>query len=260
MRWKSTNIWYLAGLGVPLLAAAALAVKAWPTVWVILTVLIALVLSFRLLISKTLALPHPVRAYGELKPLALTLPKDYGVELYTCEAMAKYDFILRVAELLSPVKFSGKPPKIAVNPSLIKEKGESFMQVAVVREIIRSRGAYQVRSVLRLALPLLLAAVCVLAVFAYDIPVSEYMNPFIFQFALPFLCTALFAGHLFLWNRSLSKQDFKLDAYLLTVFTEDEVRSYIKVMDELERKGEKQKSAAFSDHYLKERLEKLGRK
>ncbi|MEM1483332.1 hypothetical protein V6615_00480 [Oscillospiraceae bacterium PP1C4] len=258
MKWKSTNIFYLAGIGLPLAAITAFGIKiAWPTIWISIAILAVSAFLFKILIGKIIFLPRPEREYGELKPLLLDLPETYGVELYTCSALCKYDFVLRIVELLSPFAFRGNSPKVVVNPQLLEKKGDLFMKIAITREIERYQRKYQMHTILHLTVPVLVMIAIILGVFAFDIRVSNYISPFILQFAMPFLFTILFVGHLFIWNKCLSQKDFKLDSFLTSVFPVEDVKSYILGVEELERRNEKQKHGTFNDHYTSMRIKKL---
>jgi len=260
MRWKSSNFYYLAGIGLPLLAISALSIKiAWPTIWISIIILAVSAYLFKVLIGKIIFLPRPEREYRELRPLSLDLPEDYGVELFTCPALSKYDFVLRVVEILSPFAFRGCSPKVVVNPMLLEKKGEMFMKIAITREIERYRKKYQVNTILHLAVPILVLTVIVLSVFAFDIQISNYLSPFILQLVFPFLFTILFVGHLFLWNKCLSQKDYQLDSFLASIFPVEDVRNYILNMEELERRNEKEKHSTINDHYTSMRLKKLER-
>lgn len=258
MRWRSSNVLYLIGIGFPLVIIAGLGIKAaWPSVWGSAAIIITTVLLLKALIGKVRFLPRSLAEYGELTPVELELPGAPDVEVYSSNALCQYDFILRIAEFLSPFSFGNSRPKVVLNPKLLQEKGKRFMEIAVMREIERYRRNYQVSSILHLVTPLLLLAIVVLSVVAFKIPLSDYLGPFWFQFAMPFLFTLLFGLHLFIWNKSLSAKDYQLDLYLVSIFSVKDVKQYIINMEELERGGEKQHHAPINQHYTSLRLKRL---
>jgi len=258
MKWRSSNVLYLIGIGLPLLVIAELIIKiAWPSVWGCAAIIVITVLLLKSLIRKVRFLPRALEEYGELIPVELDLPGNPDVEVYSSNALCQYDFVLRIAEFLSPFSFGDTKPKVVINPQLLKEKGKRFMEMAVMREIERYRRNYQVSTILHLFLPLSFLAILVLSVFAFKIPVLEYLGPFWLYFAMPFLLTFLFGLHLFTWNRSLSIKDYQLDSYLASLFGLKEVKQFIMSVAELERRGEKQHHAPVNHHYISQRLKKL---
>lgn len=259
MKWKSTNIFYFIGVGLPLIVAAALSIRlAYPgKIWVIVLVAVVAALILKTVIKKTLWVPNSIDSYGEITLLELELPKEYGVDVYTSETMCKYDFIFRLAELVSPLAFRGNRPKIMVNPKMLKEEGEDFIKIAVTEQIERYRSKYQLFTTLRLVCPILLIVIAGLSIFVLNINLSVYIPGFLLSYLAPAILLGIFMLHLFLWNRSLSKKDQKIDTILATLFPMEDVKSYIKTVDRLERKGEKDNKAQVSQHYLEQRLKHL---
>lgn len=258
MKWKSSNVIYLIGIGFPLVIIAGLSIKiVWPSIWGSGAILIITALLLKALISKVRFLPRALAEYGELSPVELKLPGDPDVEVYSSNVMCQYDFLLRIAEFLSPFSFGDNRPKIVINPQLLQEKGKRFMEIAVMREIERYRRNHQVNTILRLFLPLAVVAILILSVFAFKIRILEYLGPFWVYFAMPFICTLLFGLHVFLWNRSLSVKDYQLDSHLASLFSVKDVKQYIMCVAELERRGEKQHHAPVNQHYVSQRLKKL---
>mgnify|MGYP006912197581 FL=1 len=258
MNWKSSNVYYLAGIGIPLASAALLGAKiAVPRPWLAAVILAGGICLLRMLTLKTLALPRPLHEYGALTPLDLELPRDYGVELCTSPELGRYDFALRVAELISPMRFRGSRPKVAVNPVLLEKYGKQFMRIAIVREIERYRRKCQPAVILQLVLPPLVLLNAILCVFAFRIPVEQRLGPFLFQVVLPFALTLCFLGHLLLWNKRISRQDFRLDSFLTTVFPMEDVKNYIALVEEMERGMEKKPHQGLNDYYASARLRNL---
>lgn len=258
MKWRSSNVLYLIGIGLPLVVIAGLGIKiAWPSIWGCAAILITTVLLLKALIGKVRFLPRSLAEYGELTPEELELPGAPNVEVYSSKTLCQYDFILRIAEFLSPFSFGGSTPKVVLNPKLLQEKGKRFMEIAVMREIERYRKNHQVSSILHLLLPPLLLAIIVLSVFAFKIPVLDYLGPFWLQFVMPFLFTLLFGLHLFIWNKSLSAKDYQLDLYLASLFGVKDVKQFIISVAELERGGEKEHHVPMNQHYTSLRLKQL---
>ncbi len=258
MKWKSSNQWYLTGIGLPLAIIAALGIKAvWPSIWGSIAIFVVTALLLYLLIGKIRFIPHPLAQYGELIPLELNLPVELGVDIYSSAVMCRYDFVLRIVELLSPFSFKDIRPKVVINPQLLEEKGEKFMQIAVMREVERYRRNYQANTILRLTLPLLVFAILVLSVFAFEIPLTKYLGAFWVRIAMPFICTILLGLHLILWNKRISTIDRNLDLFLTSVFAVEDVKQYIISVGEMERGQEKAKSGALNQHYIDTRLKQL---
>jgi hypothetical protein len=258
MKWKSSNVFYLIGIGLPLTVMGALGIKiAWPSVWGCAAIFAATVLLLKMLIRKVRFLPRPLAEYGELKRETLELPGDPEVEVYSSNALCQYDFVLRIAEFLSPFSFADRPPKVVINPRLLQEKGTRFMQIAVMREIERYRRKHQTTAILHLLLPLFALAIAALSVFAFKIPLSDYLGPFWVQFAMPFLFTIFLGLHLFLWNKSLSVRDYQLDLFLTSLFTVADVKQYILSVEKLEGGNETKKQGAFNHYYTNLRLKQL---
>jgi hypothetical protein len=60
-----------------------------------------------------------------------------------------------------------------------------------------------------------------------------------------------------MWNRFVSKQDIKLDRYLLKYFSSKDVVHFVEVMNELQSANENENSKKFNQHYLKERIKNI---
>ena len=258
MKVKSTNYLYMVGL-IPLLWVDCLLgmMLAGSKTWVIIVLAAVMVLGSVWVVKKFYNLPRSLISYGALEPLALELPVQYPVKIYTCEGMAKYDFMARVAELISPFKTQDDHFKLAVNPKLLAEHGETFMKIAATREIRRYETKGALKLLLGLLVPLQAILAAVLLVFVAKIDLSLYFSGFFITFLLPFLMVILVVGDLFLWNRCVSLQDIKLDAFLTSYFSVGDVERYIMIMEKVEGGGEKEKSRTFNEHYAKERIQNL---
>lgn len=257
MQLKSKNIYYILGL-VPLTALDfLLAVKLTSGRWWLSALIGVLgVVTIICIIRKFLWIPHSEASYGTLVPLKLTLPVPYEVDLFTCEAMADYDFLNRVVEVISPIWPAGRL-KVAVNPVILKEKGETFMRTAVCRELRRYEDGSSLKILLGLVAPIETAVLIVLGVWAYQVNLSRYFGSFFLNFILPFLMVILLGVDLYLWNRFVSGEDIKLDRYLTKYFTPEEIVCYIETTEEMQSACEGEKSRKFNEHYMEERIKKL---
>jgi hypothetical protein len=259
MKWKSTNWLYLLGIGLPLALITAFgALLAWPRLLYALPVAALGVICMAALFRKVLFMPRALAEYGDLEPLDLPLPVYGDAGLFTSAAMNKYEFLCRTVEVLSPFRLSGKPPVAVINPGLAS-LGEDFIRIAAVRELRRYQGAYPVRAALRLLAPPLTAVALVMAAVYFELPVSEWLNPFLLQFAAPFLAMLLLLAHLYFWNRSLSAQDCTLDLFLTGVFPLEQVKRYIIASEEWERRYEKEKHSEFNRRSADTRITQLDR-
>lgn len=260
MKWRSSNVFYLIGIGFPLLVMTTLSIKAvWPSIWGCIAIFVVMALLLKVLIGKVRFLPHPIAEYGELKRELLHLPGEPNVEVYSSKALCQYDFVLRIAEFLSPLSFADNLPKVVINPQLLQEKGKRFMEIAVMREVERYRRKHQVAAILHLLLPLFVPVIVILSIVAFKIPISDYLSLFMMQLVMPFLFTILSGLHLFLWNRSISAKDYQLDLFLTSMFSVKDVKEYINTLGKLEGRDEKQKYDSLNQHYTSLRLKQLER-
>ena len=257
MQLKSKNLYYILGL-VPLTALDfLLAVKLTAGRWWLSALTGALgVLAVVYIVRKFMWIPRPESGYGKLVPLKLTLPVPYEVDLFACKSMADYDFLNRIVEVISPIRCEGRM-KVAVNPVILKEKGETFMQAAICRELKRYEDGSSLKILLGLVLPIEAAVGIVLGVLAYQVNLSRYFGSFFLNFILPFLLVILLGIDLYLWNRFISGEDIKLDRYLTAYFTPQEVVNYIQTIEAMQTACEGEKSRKFSEHYMEERIKRL---
>ncbi|MEG2843281.1 MAG: hypothetical protein RR900_07325, partial [Ruthenibacterium sp.] len=180
MKLKSTNIYYLLGL-IPLtvLDFTLGMVLAKSHLWLVIALGALCVLSVYAIIKKFIWVPHSEKSYGNLKSVEFSLPVDYEVDLYESEKMACYDFLVRVAELISPLSFHGERPKLVINPNLRAQYGDAFMQIAAVRELRRYEKKGALRTLLRLVMPVELLLALVLSVFAFQVDLTQYFSFFV---------------------------------------------------------------------------------
>lgn len=260
MRLKSINIYYLIGLLPMAVVVYLLALKlAVSVTWIFLLILLLGEFIIWKLGKELWFLPGKKEDYADLKRIDFQLPLDYQVDIYTCETLSRYEFILRTAEVISPLIFpKGERVKVAINGRLLNQEGERFMQIATLREIERYREKTQAKVMVRLVLPILIMAAFGLSVFVYDIDLVQYVGGFVVYFALPFLTAGVFLLHLLLWNRYVSAQEGKLDVFLTRYFPVKDVADYILRLEVLEEKNESEKYGAFNQHYAKKRVKNLG--
>ena len=255
---KSTNIYYIIGI-IPLISLAfIMGILLSPHCW--LKVLLAAVWFCCTFYSvrKFLFLPRPKSEYSDLEPLELRLSIPYNVRLYTSKRMAEYSFLNRHIEVISPLHFkSASPLRIAVNPKLFEQEGEDYTRVAIVREIEKYRNKSQIKNVLGLTTPLLSLIVLVEMYFLFAAHLSKLVNSGALIFFAPSIGVLIILGTLFLWNKSISKQDFITDRRLLSFFSHDEIAQYIRRSEELLCGEEKVQPRTVQNHYAEERIKHL---
>lgn len=258
MKMRSTNGYYMLGLlPVTILdfgLGMYLARSKW---WLVLGIFACCILVCIRIVKKFYCVPYSEASYGEMEKLPLILPVPYKTVVFSCENMARYNFLNRIAEVISPMKWKDDYVKIAVNPVMLKKYGSGFIKIAAVRELKRYETGAAYKTLLLLAIPLEMTIAGVLSVFAFRMDLTAYLGNFFVNVLLPFLMAAGLGIFLFLWNRYISRLDMRLDQYLLQWFSPDEVKTYILVVEELEQKQEREKSHTFSQHYAQERIEKL---
>jgi hypothetical protein len=208
------------------------------------------------IIKKFTVMPYPIASYGKLHPLSLDLPVKCNALLYTSDIMDQHSFLSRTVEIVTTIH-NTDTYTIVVSPKLLREYGAEFTKCAVVREIKKYSSKSALKTFLLLVLPLEVLASLIMCVFIFRINLNTYFNAFTTNFILPFIAVIIFAFTLYLWNRFVSKQDIKLDRYLLTHFSSNVVKNYIEVMNELQSVSENENSKKFNQHYSKERIKKI---
>ncbi len=258
MKLKSPNVWFILGTVPVLLLDFALG--AWLArgmVWLsVLLLLLGAALAV-MMVRKYLVLPKPVKNYGDPEPANLEVPVACNAEFYHCPAMAKYEFLHRTVEVVSPLWNGKKPFRVMINPVLAQRHGEEFEKVAVVRELENFRRKNSLKSLVGLVLPVEVLAAAVLAAVAFGTQLQALVGSFVLYFAAPFAAVAAFGGCLYLWNRTISSQDKKLDAFLLDYFSKEQVKQYIQITEKMHEEGGNEKSRVFTEHYRDDRLKAL---
>lgn len=258
MKLKCTNWYYMAGLLPVTLLNICLGMYLVRNIpWLEIAVFLAGAAVCVYIVKKFIAVPYSEKSYGKMQPLFMELPVSYEVDLYICEEMARYDFLNRVVEVISPVRMKKRRVKVAVNPAILKGYGEGFMKIAILREIRRFEKGVAWKSLVLLVLPLELVFATGLAAFAFQAKIAAYVGYFAVNVVLPFGIVVILAIALFLWNRYISAQDMALDRYLLKFFSAKEVEAYIRSVEEMEQSQETENSRKFSQHYAQERIERL---
>jgi len=255
---KSTNNLYILGT-VPLICISMIgAILLSETSWLeLLFALIGIVLIV-FIVRKSLFLPRKKEVYSDLQPFNLELPTPYNVQLYTSDNMMKYDFLNRWVEIISPLKFqSDMPVMIAINPKILSDETESFTKIAITREIENYKNKSQIKTILGLAVPVLLVIVLTEMYFLFDLDIFGWINPNVFTFFAPFVCVLLFVFVVITWNTNVSKQDYKVDKQLLKYFDKTHIIQYIQRNEELAFHGQKANRRAVQNHYVDERVLRL---
>lgn len=258
MKLKSLNIYYIIGV-IPITALNfILGVKlASNKIWLACIIGIIGIAVISGLIKKFMVMPYSLISYGKLTPLSLNLPIDNSnTLLFTSDIMEKHDFLSRSVEIISPIRQTGKFI-VVVNPKLLREYGNEFAKCAIVRELKKFSTASGLKVILRLIIPIEILISLILSVFAFRINLSTYFNDFYINFVLPIIAVVVFGLTLYTWNRYVSRQDMKLDRYLLKYFSSTDVVHYVEIMNELQSVDESENSKKFNQHYAEERLKNI---
>ena len=259
MKYLKSSNWIYMVLILPLLTADGVLAVMLSRNHPLVVALILGVLAFAWvkIIGKFSHLPYKKRAYSDLEKIDLDIPSEWAVEVYASPKMAEYDFLTRIVELISPMSFGGKPAAVAVNPEVLKREGKTFMQIAVMREIERYARRIPVKLFALIALPVTLFIGVILFFFNYHQMLTSYFNLAALNLLLPFALMLLFLLSLFFWNSRISRYDTLLDTAMLEYFPKHEVIEYVKRMEMLMEKGDKEKSKVFNEHFLSSRVRKI---
>lgn len=257
MKLKSLNVYYMIGI-IPLtvlnfiLGLKLTSNKIWLSC--IIGIIGIVVISF--IFKKFLIMPYSVTSYGKLDPLFLDLPVECNILLYTSDTMEQHAFLGRTVEIISPLRHTGDFI-VVVNPKLLREYGKEFTKCAIVRELKKYSTASGLKVILRMVIPIEVIVSLIMSIFAFNLNLSTYFSSFFINFILPFITVLIFCFTLYSWNRFVSKQDIKLDRYLLDYFSSKDVVHYVEVMNELQSVDESENSRKFNQHYSKERLKNI---
>ncbi len=261
-RLHAINVYYLLGT-VPLcLAVMVLTFCLVPRFWQKGLVIVAGSIIVFELFKKFWHLPRPRREYEELVPCELKLPEDYNVKIYTCPTMDRYDFLKRKVELLSPLHHKrGEDFKIAISPKFLAERGERFVGIAVMREIIRYQKAVQLKVFLGLVTPALLVICAVESWHVFDLGQRIPIAPGLLHFFGPLAVAASVVGFLLAWNKWVSGMDYKTDQTLKKYYPAKEIADYIVEWDRMMASDKpetgNEKSRQMEQFYVQQRVERL---
>lgn len=261
MRLKSTNKYYILGL-VPLTTIIFILALtlARNNKWIFYPLIVISILTIYRLIKKFIFLPRPWKEYNDLKKINRKSPVDYNVEYFSSQELAKYSFIPRVVEVLSPLYLKKTERlKVVINEKLLKSESEEFINIAVCREIEKYKEKSALKITLALSMPLLSVLGVILWGFIIKIDLLDYYSAFIVNFLLPTLFVGVLLLYLLFWNKYVSYQEAKLDIILTSYFHINDVEEYINKIEELEGRVEKTKYKEFNDHYARQRISKLKR-
>ena len=214
-------------------------------VWLSVVLLLLGLLAAVALVRKFIVMPKPRNRYGTPEPFALELPINCNAEFYHCPEMAKYEFLHRTVEVVSPLWNGKKPFQVMINPTLAEKYGQDFEKVAVVRELENFRRKNSLKSLVGLLLPVEVLAAAVPAAVAFGPQLEAVLGSFVLYFAAPFAAVAAFGGCLYLWNRTISIQDKQLDAFLLGYFSKEQVKQYIQVTEKMNAEGGSEKESCI---------------
>lgn len=257
IRIRSGNVWYLAVLGPLWCAVCGCGMLLATSVWLRAGIAAAGLAALIWLIAKVRCLPRPAGSYTGLEPLALALPVECNVRLCLCPEMARYEFLHRTIELVTPLRQGRDEPfLLAVNPALLRQEGESFVRVAAMREIERSRRQEQLKTVLSLLVPLLcLGLLAELTALARRAGAAAPTG--VWALLEPTLLAAGVVLTLYGWNRGVSRQDLRLDAALKEWFSTEQIVQYIRRSEAMLQEGQKEEQRAVQQHLAQQRIDAL---
>lgn len=258
MKLKAPNLWYILGTVPVLMLDFILGARlARGMVWLSVLLLLLGLLASAALVRKFIVLPKPRKHYGTPEPADLDLPITCNAVFYRCPEMAKYEFLHRSVEIVSPIGNGNKPFSVMINPTLKKKYGPDHEKVAVMRELENFRCKNSLKSLIGLLLPAELLVAAVLAAVAFGPQLEAAVGSFMLYFAAPFAAVAAFGGCLYLWNRTITRQDKELDAFLLNYFSKEQVEKYIRITEKAQAEGGNEKARVFNEHYRDDRLKAL---
>lgn len=180
------------------------------------------------------------------------------IPLFSSSDFDKYDFITRTVEVFSPLIVKKEDDiKVVISEKLLNNEKKIFNDIAITREVIKYKTMSHIKILLRLIIPLLIVINFILLIIFKKINLYNYFSSFIINFIAPFILLMLFILNLVSWNIYLSKEEQKIDTMLLEFFSVEEIISYIKRLEEIEGRDEKEKYKSFSEHYLNQRIKNL---
>lgn len=254
MKIKSANWIYIAAI-VPLLVAD-FGLGMWLAggkLWLVLLLAFFCVAIVAWVFRKFWMMPKSMDTYGKYYKADLELPVEANVEIYWAEGMGQFEFLHRIVEVVTPLfPRKGEPFKLMMNPKMRSYHGETFMKVAATRELESLRTYTSLKSTLGLVLPFEFLAAGLMVVANFHLQLETVLGGFWVNMVGPFVFVALFGLSLFLWNKWLTKNDIRLDLYLLAHFSKEEIEEYICITEKMMEGGAKGKE--FSERYKTDRL------
>lgn len=254
MKIKSANWIYIATI-IPLLMVD-FALSMWLArnkMWLVILLAVLCVAAVAWVFRKFRMMPKSMDTYGKYYKVDLELPLDANVELYWAEGMAQFEFLHRIVEIATPLfPKKGEPFKLMMNPKMRDDYGETFMKVAATRELESLRTNTALKSMLGLVLPFEALVAGLLLVANFHVQLEAILGGFWVNIVGPFIGVALFGLCLFFWNKRISKDDIRLDCYLLAYFSKEEIEEYICITEKM-LEGDA-KRTEFSEHYKNDRL------
>ena len=259
---RSINWYYLAGTLPFVLAITVMTAMLADKGWMKILIAAAGAGAMIWVIRKFRYLPRREKEYGKMKPCSLTLPVTVNADIFLCPNMDRYEFLKREVEIISPLwKRPRENFKIAVSPKLYENEGSRFTQIAVMREIIRYRQASQVKASLGLITPVLFLVSLVEGYFALGWSRRFPIAPGYLNFFGPLAVALVSIAFLLIWNKNMSRIDYRVDDELKQYFPKEEITAYIKRWDELLQPKEpelvNEKSRQLEEYYMNQRIERL---
>ncbi len=253
MKIKNPNWLYILALEPLLIADFCLGIwLVQDKLWAVMLLAVFGLATVSAVFRKFREIPKPMDSYKKCRRAFLELPVQANVELFWCDSMADFEFLHRIVEVAMPLFPKGKPFRVMMNPKMLEAHGETFMKVAVTRELESLRTYTSLKSTLGLVLPFEALAFVLLLVARFHAALEASIGGFWVNMAGPALAVAFFGLSLYLWNRQISKDDIRLDCYLLAHFSKEEIKEYICITEKMLGGGEKRKE--FSEHYMNDRL------
>ena len=251
MKIKSANWMYIAAILPLLVVDFCLGIwMARNKLWLVVLLGVAMVAA---VFRKFKEMPKPMASYGQLRKAELELPVQANVELYWSDEMAKFEFLHRIVEVATPlIPKKDQSFKVMMNPAMLEAHGETFMKVAVTRELESLRTYTSFKSMIGLVVPFEFLACCLLCVANFHLQLEVQLGGFLVNMVAPAVAVVLFGLALYLWNKNISTQDIRLDCYLLAHFSKEEIEEYICITEKMLEGGNKGKE--FSEHYKNDRL------
>lgn len=210
------------------------------------------------IVKKFWTMPKRSSQYGGLERLEIELPVLIGMDIYTSRDFDTYKFLNRHVELYSPLIITeNNNLKLIISEDMYRSSDIDFCKVALTREYLKFKDKSTVKIVLRLIMPILIVINIILLMVDKQVKFSDYFNPFIYNFLMPFTGVIIFLITLLTWNNYISANEQKIDKILLNFFTVEQTVSYIEMIEGIEGSGEKDKYKTFNEHYAKQRIDKL---